>query len=353
VVIGGYGVSAGEGVIHVDSIAGRGFGAVMDQAYHLGEEVAEANICVCPAVRAALAQNPRFRFEAAQGEEDGVHYVASLAKIEQEHKGGAQTGASSKRAVLEMSQLDRLPASLPRGSKELYFALCHLRTLPTTTDEQERKIDAILSKDFLVRRTVMMQFFRLSSITEQKGVEAMLRVLNGIRTLLAPVFAEFQADVLESHAVYLVTFESSEEALRCALAVRAEIMLHNAKLRRENRDSEVIPMGGTGLHVSELLLVPGTDIHWGDAVNTASKLSDDAQEDGSDLIATAEVKAEIESSASGAALLRSVTFSGCSFTISKVQLTAYRVFARDTLHREGQIESRCAPVEPVLELEKL
>jgi hypothetical protein len=37
----------------------------MDQAYHLGEEVAEANICVCPAVRAALAQNPRFVFTRA------------------------------------------------------------------------------------------------------------------------------------------------------------------------------------------------------------------------------------------------------------------------------------------------
>ena len=99
-------------------------------------------------------------------------------------------------------------------------------------------------------------------------------------------------------------------------------------------------MGGTGLHVSKLLVVPGTDIHWGDAVNTASKLSEDAQQDSNDLIITEEVRAEIEASSSGATLTRSITLAACSFNISKVQLPAFRVFARDVHDRPRSIALR-------------
>ena len=31
-------------------------------------------------------------------------------------------------------------------------------------------------------------------------------------------------------------------------------------------------VSGFGLHLGDLLLIPETDVHWGDAVNTASKL---------------------------------------------------------------------------------
>ena len=186
----------------------------------------------------------------------------------------------------------------------------------------------------------MMQFFRLAEVTEKRGLGAMLQLLTSIRTLLMPVFDQYDADVLEQSTSFLVTFESAEEALRCSLAVRAEIMMHNSISSRQGKLEDMIPMGGTGLHVSELLFVPGTDIHWGDAVNTASKLSEDAQQDGSDLIMTADVKAEVESASSGEAFANSLTLESCSFLISKVQLPAFRVVPRFAQDRPRSVSTK-------------
>ena len=36
-----------------------------------------------------------------------------------------------------------------------------------------------------------------------------------------------------------------------------------------------VKMQGWGVDVGDLLVIPGTDVHWGDAVNTASKLGQD------------------------------------------------------------------------------
>jgi len=41
-----------------------------------------------------------------------------------------------------------------------------------------------------------------------------------------------------------------------------------------------LKVSGFGVHTGQLLHIPGTDIHWGDPVNTASKLGEDLAKKG-------------------------------------------------------------------------
>ena len=44
--------------------------------------------------------------------------------------------------------------------------------------------------------------------------------------------------------------------------------------------ADVAFMSGMGIHVGEMLFIESTDVHWGDPVNTASKLGQDLAKDG-------------------------------------------------------------------------
>lgn len=52
-------------------------------------------------------------------------------------------------------------------------------------------------------------------------------------------------------------------------------------------------MTGYGLHHGQMLFIEGTDIHWGDPVNTSSKLGQDIATEGEILIMPTVQKAAI------------------------------------------------------------
>lgn len=60
------------------------------------------------------------------------------------------------------------------------------------------------------------------------------------------------------------------------------------KLTAYNKTCKVhfdkIHLTGYGMHTGEMLFIEGSDIHWGDPVNTSSKLGQDIAEDGDVLI---------------------------------------------------------------------
>lgn len=69
----------------------------------------------------------------------------------------------------------------------------------------------------------------------------------------------------------LVFFDTAEQALRAALWFQALVEEHN----QDRPPEEHLPLDNVAVHEGSVLLVPGSDIHWGDPVNTASKLSED------------------------------------------------------------------------------
>ena len=69
-----------------------------------------------------------------------------------------------------------------------------------------------------------------------------------------------------------------------------------------------------------MIFVPGTDVHWGDPVNTSSKLGQDVAKDGEILITTPVYKA-IERQA----VLKQCEFAPRKFTKSRVEFTCFSV----------------------------
>jgi len=69
-------------------------------------------------------------------------------------------------------------------------------------------------------------------------------------------------------------FDDASNALRAILTAKQAILTHNALCAPEFN----WPVKGFGLHTSPMLVLPGTDICFGDAANTASKLSEDVGE---------------------------------------------------------------------------
>jgi class 3 adenylate cyclase len=71
----------------------------------------------------------------------------------------------------------------------------------------------------------------------------------------------------------------------CAVGVacvefRSRVRANNAKLALTAPSASAAldrfyKLNGIGCHFGPLTLVPGTDVHWGDCVNTAAKLADD------------------------------------------------------------------------------
>jgi len=79
-------------------------------------------------------------------------------------------------------------------------------------------------------------------------------------------------------------FEDSNDAIRAALDTRAALKEYNSKQKKKN----ILDVTGFGIHTGELLFIDGTDIHWGDPVNTSSKLGQDTATD-QDILVTKEV----------------------------------------------------------------
>ena len=82
-----------------------------------------------------------------------------------------------------------------------------------------------------------------------------------------------------------------------------------------------------------MLIIPGTDVHWGDPVNTASKLGQDVASGGQLLISAAAHDELLATAAKWAAL--HVAMQPMEVVVSKVILTAY-----DTSEREHPLSPR-------------
>ena len=101
--------------------------------------------------------------------------------------------------------------------------------------------------------------------------------------LLRPIFAKFNAAELED---VLYIFKESADAVNAVLAVKERVESFNASLS-EDKKHYAINITGYGVHTGTMLFVEDSDIHWGDPVNTASKLGQNLATNGDLLITSA------------------------------------------------------------------
>jgi len=92
-------------------------------------------------------------------------------------------------------------------------------------------------------------------------------------SLLEPFLKKYGGVAVEA---FFWIYEKPNEALLACMEARRAVIEYNKTA--EATGSRPVEISGFGLHSGTLLFVEGTDVHWGDPVNTASKLGQDLAE---------------------------------------------------------------------------
>lgn len=208
---------------------------------------------------------------------------------------------------------------VPETSDETYLARDLLalaqRHSPALSKEKLEAIDTRLRKTNMAPHVVLMFEF------EYEDADAETRILLEFNTLesLSTIFSIHGADQIED-VMYM--FTDAVSAVLVALQVRDLVEATARHTRKESQPT--ITIKGYGVHLGDVLFFPGTDVHWGDPINTASKLGQDLATDGDILISDVVYEAvRSDKRMSG------VTFEALTYTKSKVLFTCYRVARRD------------------------
>merc|ERR1712048_553467 len=116
----------------------------------------------------------------------------------------------------------------------------------------------------------------------------------------------------------LYLFSDPVDAILFATQCRANV----EKWNEENlvHGGAQVSIKGFGVHTGEILFIDGTDVHWGDPVNTASKL-------GQDFASNAEIviSKPTYDSCSDDPRLHGLVFEQVEVSISGVKFTPYKV----------------------------
>lgn len=329
----GIGVDLGPGPI-LDK-AGKLHGRTFMNAHILGEELCtKGSVALSSRARDAVEGLDEFAgatwkpFETAEGEE---------------HNEDVQAALGSMGSVFEMSLPCEDEIILPGVETEgnvqaalLPFAKRHCMEI---SDADRDALDGEIRAQSMVRKAVLMFDFGFEG-TDDPIVQVRLKY--SLLARFQRVFETYHGEGLED---VLVTFDEPANALLAALACR------RIATKGSPASGPSIMVQGYGIHVGEILLVPGTDIHWGDPVNTASKLGQDIAEDGQIIISEV-----AQAAISGDVWLTPYDFVPRECTLSGVLFNAFEVWDKEIEAKDKKDliiqEFKKAEVPPSLELEK-
>eukprot|EP00047_Mylnosiga_fluctuans_P006102 m.244827 g.244827 ORF g.244827 m.244827 type:complete len:813 (+) comp14542_c0_seq1:91-2529(+) len=262
--LGGIGISSGE---NVQSLGPELRGVAAFEAFLLGEDVAEdGEILLSP----AAFRDMRYR---------NTGHLVSVEEHFDYRRDTLVDDDGSKVGYYHLDWTADVPiqptdfsfSQLPDGDLKQFCLNCmdrHSRDILPGSPEMAA-IDAQLANAHFREKAVLM--YNLASfdeITRQRGLDAADALLAQKQAMFARIFVAFNGEVIEPA---LILFDSPEDAVRAAIYARRLITVYNADHPRE----EHLPFDNIAVHAGTVLLVPGSDIHWGDPVNTASKLSED------------------------------------------------------------------------------
>jgi len=134
------------------------------------------------------------------------------------------------------------------------------------------KIDQEISSKYESENIISVMYgVDWEAIIENYDVAHSLRVQKKFLSLLNRVFHSNEGTQM-SHLIFF--FDDPVKALEACIEARREIVeVLNAN------EEDMVPLKGFGLHIGKVLVVEGTDILFGDPINTSSKLGEDIAED--------------------------------------------------------------------------
>ncbi len=112
----------------------------------------------------------------------------------------------------------------------------------------------------------MMFEWELEEVEKDLGAAAGLKLKFRALDVVRPVLEMYNGIELED---VLWIFKDPVDGLQAVLHVKKELKKYNEKHPGLGNEMDVT---GFGIHMGEMLFIKGTDVHWGDPVNTSSKL---------------------------------------------------------------------------------
>ena len=315
--LGGIGIHCGGPVV-LDRKSDALRGAVSSLAYFIGEE-----LCSDGTVLASQTIVERLG-------DGSSHLGCTFREVPQEEGDESaplpvyEVVPSASSSVLGLFSSDAEPLPAADDDRYLHKSLLPLaKRFACSDDASLAALDAELAS--LLRPAAVLMFRVFADAAEassgystadaesaKKSEEACLRALR-------PIFKRYRGNELEP---MLWVFESPLDAVKAALAAaRASRSAADAPL-----PSERFRVSGFGVHHGSLLLIEGTDVHWGDPVNTSSKLGQDLAKDGEVLVSSAARDALHQAAPSW--VRRALEMRPREITISKVEMVAYSTIER-------------------------
>jgi len=157
--------------------------------------------------------------------------------------------------------------------------------------------------------------FELSEIEKKYGALQGMALIERALKMIEPILKKYKGTDLED---VLWIFEDSDNALKSAIEIKNMFLEYN---KTEEDEKWKIKVTGFGMHTGKMLFIEGTDIHWGDLVNTSSKLGQDLAKDGQILI----MPVVYEKAFLNKELFNSLNFKKLTLKRSKVDFLCYEV----------------------------
>eukprot|EP00930_Biecheleria_cincta_P039057 TRINITY_DN26863_c0_g1_i1.p1 TRINITY_DN26863_c0_g1~~TRINITY_DN26863_c0_g1_i1.p1 ORF type:complete len:514 (-),score=66.16 TRINITY_DN26863_c0_g1_i1:86-1627(-) len=267
-------------------------GDAMAVAYHIGEDLAEdGNIIISAETKGQISHDPFF-----------AH--AEYAEIRDDETQDLMFCVTGTMGPLKDEQV------ATEDDRFLHPGLMMLARRHNP-DADIDSIDSTLTATLMQPYTVLMINLVIDQELELDArCAAKFSTLNIFRPIVEANNGRMEEDVLW-------LFKDPADALLTALQIRRAVNRHNA----ETSDSQKhIQVSGYGAHSGNLLIIDGTDVHWGDPVNTASKIGQDVAT-GGDILVMPVIKDAVD----GVSTFKTCVFTERTFFKSKVEFQCYSV----------------------------
>eukprot|EP01130_Rhizamoeba_saxonica_P019220 TRINITY_DN9879_c0_g1_i1.p1 TRINITY_DN9879_c0_g1~~TRINITY_DN9879_c0_g1_i1.p1 ORF type:complete len:349 (+),score=102.42 TRINITY_DN9879_c0_g1_i1:489-1535(+) len=248
--ISGVGVDEGDG-IYINPREGKFYGRHVDIAFKLGEDIVEdGEVCVSEFVYQNIKDDDRFRdinfSNVEYDDEDDFNYRHLTGDVDYNCD------------LLDLQGI---------GTDTDIF-------LTRSYDSDYETADLLIHEKYMKNNiTVMMYGCDFGHITRKYDIQKCLKMRDTIFEMFDPIWKSFGGLEIEEN---FYIFDDPWDAIQACLITLDSIREYN---RNQSEDNQ-IPLKGYGIHNGTMLLVPNSDIHWGDPVNTASKLGEDLAENG-------------------------------------------------------------------------
>lgn len=298
--LSGIGLGAGRNLIK--DKWGHFHGQAARTAFLFGEEISEKGKLICSELALQwLRTTALFKgVEFTQNEvESDVSYFSCDIPM-----AGARTQEAKKG-----DRKERAAAVLHRELQRL----CERSSL---SDGELKKFDKSFLDKYQVKSTCVLMFDYDWSQRKRTLAEILTTKVT-VQAMAESAAKDYRGVVLEDR---LFSFKSPQDATLCAIRIRQQVEKHNGGLPEGS--SDMWPVTGFGLHSGPMLLIPDTDVHWGDCVNSASKLGQDLANN-CDIILSRKIRDELVQEAGRSSVPPLVL--GGVLTKSKVNFEVYFV----------------------------